>query len=434
MKSPENKRQNGFSLIELLIVMVMTLIIMASVFNLLRGVIITANANYHLTDANQGLRNAQEYITRDLVIAGDGVKTTANIWLPTTFVKKYLTARAIGEIDPEDRGYINIGTVISDDNVPSGTTVYDSDPAVSIKQRTDRLTMLAVDPNFTPIDIPAYQTNYDTGAIKISSGNLSNFKVGEIYYLTSNGTGTFGTITRIDEAGSAIFWENGDRYELNRLGWSGNIATATGYGANSSSLMRVQMVQYYVDEADKLVRRVIGGRDSGITDSVIAEHIVSLQFRYILKPEEESQIFQQPISQVAIDKQSLIRMVEPTVVSETARALQDGDRHQVEGTSQIGIRNLQFLEAPVPKDAAGNTALPNPGPTPVITPEPTPITPPPPTPVPTPTPLPTPTPTPTPAVPTPTPRPPTPTPSVTATPPTPTPTAVPTPPPGSTDG
>lgn len=439
IKPLKNSNQNGFSLIELLIVMVIMLIVMASVFTLLRDVIITANANYHLTDASQNLRNAQEFITRDLVVTGDGVKTTANIWLPTSFVKKYLTVRPASEIDPDSSGYINIGTIISDDNVPAGTTVYNSDPPTSVKQRSDRLTILAVDPTFTAIDIPAWQTNYNTGVIRISGGDVSNFKVGEIYYLTSNGTGTFGTITKIDEANSVIYWEDGDDYGLNRAGSTGNLATATGYGANPSSLMRVQIVQYYVDQDDKLVRRVFGGRSVGISDSVIAEHIVGLQFRYILKPEKENQIFQQPVSQIAFDKQSLVRMVEPAVIAETARTLQDGDKHQVEGTSQIGIRNLQFLEAPIPKDAQGNTALPNPGPTPVITPTPTPPPPPTPTPVPTPTPIPTPTPSPT-ATPVPTPATPTPVPTATpvvtptATPKTPTPTPTPTPPPGSTDG
>lgn len=432
LKTRLQNNQNGFSLIELLIVMVITLIVMGSVFMLLRGVIVTANANYHLTDANQGLRNAQEFITRDLIAAGDGVKTTANIWLPTSFVRKYLTVRPLSEIDPDDSGYINIGTIISDDNIPAGTAVYKSDPAVSVKHRSDRLTTLAVDSTFPIVDVPAWQTNYNTGAIKVS-GDINAFKVGEIYYLTSNGTGTFGTVTRIDDTNSTIFWESGDEYELNRAGSTGNLATATGYGANPSSLMRVQIVHYYVDEFDKLVRRVFGGRGAGINDSVIAEHVVGLQFQYILKPEVENQIFQQPLKQVAIDKQALVRMVEVTVSVETARTLQDGEKHQIEGTAQIGIRNLQFLEAPVPKDAQGNTALPNPGPTPVITPTPTPVEPPT-TPVPTPTPDPTPTPSPAPATPTPVPTPtatrtPTPTPTVTRTP-----TPTPTPPPGDTDG
>jgi prepilin-type N-terminal cleavage/methylation domain-containing protein len=147
-KIRQTNNQDGFSLIELLIVMVITLIIMGSVFTLLRGVIVTANANYHLTDANQGLRNAQEFITRDLIATGDGVKTTANIWLPTSFVQKYLTVRPASEIDPDDSGYINIGTIISDDNVPAETTVHKSDPAVSVKPRSDSLTTLAVDTTF----------------------------------------------------------------------------------------------------------------------------------------------------------------------------------------------------------------------------------------------------------------------------------------------
>jgi len=81
---------------------------------------------------------------------------------------------------------------------------------------------------------------------------------------------------------------------------------------------------------------------------------------------------------------------------ETAYPLQDGKYYKVESTTQIGVRNLQFSEAPVPQDSQGNTDLPNPGPTPNIPPttSPTPVKTPTPIPTPSPTPMSTPSPTP----------------------------------------
>src|SRR5215213_5218471 len=101
--------QKGFSMMELIIVMVITMIILAAVFSLMRSAITTANANFEMTSATQGLRNAQEYITRDVLVAGDGLKGLANVWLPTTFVTQNLTARTASAIEPTNQGFLNTG-------------------------------------------------------------------------------------------------------------------------------------------------------------------------------------------------------------------------------------------------------------------------------------------------------------------------------------
>src|SRR5213596_962308 len=118
MKNLKGKNnQKGFSMMELLIVMVLTLIILTSVFSLMRSAITTANANFEMTSATQGLRNAQEYITRDILVAGDGLRGLANIWLPTAFVAGNLTARPASTIDPSNQGFLNMGMIVSDNNV-----------------------------------------------------------------------------------------------------------------------------------------------------------------------------------------------------------------------------------------------------------------------------------------------------------------------------
>jgi prepilin-type N-terminal cleavage/methylation domain-containing protein len=431
------KNQSGFSMIELIVVMVIIMIIMAATFSLMRSTITTANANYQMTDATQGLRNAQEFLTRDILTAGDGLKGIANIWLPTDFVKKYLTARPVSELDPDSRGYLSLGAILSDNNVPAGTAVLGLNPATTVLSPTDRISLLSVDTNFPIIDVPAGASNYNTGRINIPASRIGDFSAGEIYYISSGGTGAFGTVTSVDPASNAIYWANGDPLALNRTGGTGMLASATNFGTSPATLKRVQIIHYFVDADGKLIRRVFGVQDAAFTDSVIAEHLISLQFRYVKKPSEAGTlILSQPVEQLAMDELSLARMIEPSVMVETAYPLQDGIKHQVEGTSQIGIRNVQFLEAPVPQDREGNTDPPVTGPVPVVTPvPPPPPPPPPPTPVPSPTPTPVPTPIPSPTatpVRTPTPVPTatpvrTPTPVPTPVPSTPTPTPTPTP-------
>ena len=422
---------SGFSLMELMVVIVLMLIILASVFTLMRGTISTANTNFEMTSAAQNLRTSHEFITRDILTVGDGLRGVSNIWLPTKFVTKNLTVRSADELDPSNTGFVNVGAVITDNDVPANVNVPNTNPAVKVQSPSDRITLLAVDRSFNPIDIPVNASNYNTGKINIPATRVGEFSVGEIYYITGGGTGTFGTVTSIDTATNSIFWAEGDAPGLNRYGTTGPLGVATNTNLDAATLMRVVIAHYFVDSDGKLVRRAFGVKSESFVDSVIAEHILDLQFRYMLKPTTAGTIMDQPADQLELNQATRVRIIEPYIIAETAYPLDDGTKKRVDGATQIGVRNIQFLEAPVPLDKVGNTTLINPGPTPKITPTPSP------TPVPTPKLPPGPTPTPNP---TPNPGPtktPTPVPTKTPTPvptPTRTPTPTPTPKPGKGEG
>jgi prepilin-type N-terminal cleavage/methylation domain-containing protein len=432
MNKSRKQTNAGFSLIELIIVMALTLVIMAAAFALLRGTIITANNNYEMTSAQQGLRISQEFIARDILTVGDGIKGIGLIWLPTRFVTDNLSSRNASALDPTGSGFVSIGAIISDNNVPAGRNVPGSVPPTTVKERTDRLTLLTTDRTFPSIDLATADVSANSGYINVPAVRFADFRAGEIYFLTNGIAGTFGTITSLDGGNNRIYWANGDSFGLNRVGSAGTMNSVAG-ARMPMTLMRVQIVHYFVDASDRLVRRVFGVRENGFIDNVVAEHLVTLSFRYILKPETSGTIFQQPKDEINLADAAIVRMIEPSLSVETAYNLQSGQPGQVEGMTQVGVRNIQFLEAPVPMDIYGNTNLPNPGPTPAITPTPAP--PPPPTPTPVPTPVPSVTPTPIPTrtpVPTATPVP-TRTPAPTRT-PVPTATPVRTPTPGQGEG
>lgn len=408
-------------MMELIVVMAITLVVLAAVFSLMRGAITTANANFEMTTATQGLRNAQEYITRDVLVSGDGLKGLANIWLPTVFVTQNLTARSASTIDPTNQGYVNIGMVISDNNVPANTPIRYKTPAINVLPITDRITILTRDPSFSPISLSAGDVSANNGQINVPAARIGDFTNGEIYFTANGVAGVFGTVTNVNSGANKITWGNNDTYGLNRTGATGQLASVTNNGTYPTVLQRVQIIQYFVDAEGRLIRRVFGVKSNGFIDSVVAEHMESLAFRYVLKPGDAAAILSQPKEQFDIDDSATVRTIELSLRVRTAYRLQDGEYHEVEGTTQVGVRNIQFGEAIVPRDAQGNTDLPNPGPTPVITPTPTPSATP--TPVPTATPTVTPTATPT-VTPTTTPTA-TPTVTPTATPPPPTPTPTP---------
>jgi prepilin-type N-terminal cleavage/methylation domain-containing protein len=387
MKEKSEKiTQAGFSLMELLIVLVIMLIILGAVFSLMRGTIITANTNYEMTTAGQGLRNAQEYINRDILTLGDGAKGVSNIWMPTNFVTSFLTVRSASVIDPAGRGYVSVGAVVSDNNVPAGKNVPLTNPATTVFPGTDRVSFLTEDKTFISISLTTANVDANQGSIVVPAANYDGFQIGEIYFLSNGVSGTFGTITQKNNGNKRIYWENGDIYGLNRTGNTGSLWTVR--GANlPMNLMRVQLIHYFVNADNHLIRRVFGISGAGFVDSVIAEHVTNLQFRFILKPDSDGTILTQPTAQFDLDEAVSVRMIEPFVEVETAYPLSNGNKEKVDGMTQLGVRNIQFLEAAVPYDSQGNTDLPNPGPTPKITPTPTPT--PSPTPASTPTPTPT---------------------------------------------
>lgn len=395
-KLRNNKQEAGFSLMELMVVMVIMLIVLSATFTLLRGSITTATTNFEMTTAQQNLRNSQEFLTRDVLTVGDGLFGVANIWLPTKFVEQYLISEKNKNTTLPDSGYITVGAVISDNDLDEGVNVKQSEPATTVLNRTDRITMMAMDENFPSIDLPVGATDANTGRINIPASRLSDFTVGEIYFISNGATGVFGAVTRIDTGTNQIFWEENDKLQLNRLGQTGNLATGTRYDKDPATLLRIGIKHYYVDAEGKLMRRVFGVKGADFIDSVIAEHIINLQFRYVLSPSDEGKIFAQPRDEIDLSEAPLVRVIETSLGSETAYPLQDGYKHQIEGTTNVGVRNIQFLQAPVPRDSQGNTQLLNPQPTPVVTPTPTPDPSSAPTPIPTPSPTPTPTPMPTP--------------------------------------
>ncbi len=354
-KTTIKNSQSGFSLLELLIVTVVMLIIMGGTFTLLRGTIVTASNNYQITTAAQGLRNSQEFLTRDILVVGDGLKGLSGIRLPTLFVSKFLTIRSIADLDPTNLGFVSVGSIISDTNLPANLDVVGSLLATKMMARTDRTTMLSIDQSFPSIDIPVGAINLNLGNINIPAARINNFKIGELYFITGSGTGVVGTVTAINPLTNQIIWGGGDALGLNSLGLTGALGIGTNLGKSAASLKRLTLIQYFVDADGKLIRRAFGVQNAAFVDSVIAEHVVDFRINYILNPAGNNKIFEQPKRDLAVDDASLVRMIQPLVSVETAYPLQDGQKDRVDGIILVGVRNLQFLEAPVPIDATGNT-------------------------------------------------------------------------------
>ena len=98
MTHHENKKgEQGFSLLEVLIVLVMMIVVTGAVFGLMSDSMKTSHAALEMTDAQESTRTGHEYINRDLVNTGDGLNSINNIRVPLNFVTNYLTSNPVNE-------------------------------------------------------------------------------------------------------------------------------------------------------------------------------------------------------------------------------------------------------------------------------------------------------------------------------------------------
>ncbi len=363
MYSPtDNRRQAGFSLIELLVAMTLMLVVLASVFALMRDSIRVSGTTYEITDAQQSLRVIQEYINRDLITAGDGFRSVSEPRLPRNFVNNYLTSVPAGS-------YVNLGVVNSDNNVPAGTAVRASptQAASTVMPNTDRIVMLAEDAD---ANFPVTGTRNTSTIFTVLAADRGKFRVGEIYFITAGGLlNAFVQIKAIDAGTNRITCSasGGGVTELglNTVPSGGNTAinyVSNGNATASFQIKRVQIVTYFINADGLLIRRVFGIRGTNIAavnerafaDSVIAEQVADLQFLYQIQQTGAGGNLVQPRESLNTeDDRNALRQVQLTPTTETLRPIvrranpqtgvMENVPQQLTSTTTVGLRNLQFI-------------------------------------------------------------------------------------------
>jgi len=368
---PTTRNQAGFSLVEMIIAALVMVIITGGVMSLMKSSMMIATASYEMTDAQENLRTAQEYINRDLLNSGDGLKSMTVIRLPDAFVKSYLTLNPI--VDPVDltpqgavnnmpAGIINFGILTSDNNVAAGTVVTRAVPAVTVRTLadgtgTDRQTILEIDRQFNEIPInPGVANSGSINAagtiVTLPTGTTTTqFNVGEIYFFSSTVGGTFATITDINSAARTLTFAVGGadlNYGLN-LATDNNLKAISNSGALAASLQRVQIIHYYVNSNSFLMRRVFGVQGATFRDSIIAEHVLNVQFKYSLETTDAAGNVLQPTAVLANKAERLgVRQVEVNVSVETPHVLQNNVTSKLSMTTSTSVRNMQFRRATQP--------------------------------------------------------------------------------------
>ncbi|MET0650314.1 MAG: prepilin-type N-terminal cleavage/methylation domain-containing protein [Pyrinomonadaceae bacterium] len=341
--------QGGYTLWELMLAMTIMLIVMAIAMRFMNDSVSISHTTREMTEAQQNLRTAHEFIARDLVAAGDGMEDIRSPRLLKTFLNNHLTKAPVGDTTYAALGVL--GIVTSDNQAPNGTALPVPSPtpgtSIPVLTATDRLTIMMIDPDF----------NDDAGSIPLPSGNvtgngqtvtipgtvsMTQFSVGDIYFFTSTTASAFGSVTAINSAARTLTFAAGDRFGLNQVNANGPINLVA--NGRPSTLMRMEVVHYYIDSDKLLRRRVYGvGGVGGYTDTVVAEHIADLQFRYVLGQSDANGNVLAPVTALGTEaQQSLVRQVEVTVIAETAHNVVNGAKQKMTMTGTTTVRNMQF--------------------------------------------------------------------------------------------
>ena len=363
------RTQQGYSMLEMMIALTTTLLVASASFVLMRSSVKFANATYNVTEAEQSLRAGHEVINRDLTKAGDGLRGIGTINAPTAFVSGYLTRTPVTCNDP---AYPCVGLVTSDNSLPASTAIPQASPAANFLTGADRISMIVRDTDFNvgnSVSVPAGKLSISAGSTSIvvnTTTEINLFHAGEIYALTSQNYASFFVVSAVNTATKTITVTNGDGYGINANSATSPIYLTAGVSSSAStvasSIMRLQIIQYFVTDTNLLMRRVFGVANAGFLDTVVAEHVTNMRFRYMTNLVDPSNGFvRQPFSNLSsAGEQTAVRQVETTLGVETLRAVNvitnsnssstacganPNGKQNICTTTSTTVRNLQFRTA-----------------------------------------------------------------------------------------
>lgn len=342
-------RQGGYSMVELLIAMVIMIIVTGVAFALIHSSLKFTSSTFHMTDAEQSLRTANELISRDLTTSGDGLKGLGSMKMPPLFAQNYLTRSPV--LCEDASGYVCMAIVMSDDGVPGTTAVPQTNPAVTVLGGTDRLTLMAQDTSFAPVSLVGGKITFAGTSTTIVVPDATKFRAGEIYAISADQNAAFGVISIVNNATKKLTLTNGDIYNINQTGANTPINVVSIGGTVPTSIMRMQIIHYFVNSNGLLIRRVFGVAGGPFIDSVIAEHVTNLKFRFLTSVPDATGFVPQPSRALGTSEaQNKVREVETTITVETVKASNstnsnNNGRQKISTTTITSVRNLQFRQA-----------------------------------------------------------------------------------------
>ena len=280
-------REQGFTLVELLVAMAITTIILGATMLAMNDAIKATDSATQVTDLNNGLRTAMDMIVRDALQAGQGLPAgrvvglvsgvgVAPIQLPGPIDSNIqLDGPSFCPPDPNDATPDTVCEQFSA-IVPGpgrGPQITVDGPA------TDMVTMLAADSAFDQVRLTSFAADGSNirvdPAVNITDGGADDIQAGDLLMLSKGSNSTLAQVTRAPN-GQQVFFDDGDSLNLNQsTAPSGTLAQLRAFAPAdtapvspavfvNTTATRIRMITYYVDvttdpRRPRLVRRMNNG-------------------------------------------------------------------------------------------------------------------------------------------------------------------------------
>ena len=289
-KSETKHNENGFTLLELLIAMVIFLIVTTSIYGLLSMGTISKNRTSRRSDVLKNARSAIHIIGRDALNAGLGYHKTGAI-VPDGFISETLRL-------PADRN--NTRDLLT--SVIAGNDIFSNDLQ---NENTDTIAFAYRDQNFNSgdaigLDRSVAGTSDSTIRLQLNStSNTNNINKYDLVLVESDTTQAAVIVSDVIDNKNVDFATTDPlMINQNRTGTGINRSIlrecddANGIvdncTRNINSLKRFFWVSYEVKENGTLVRKTYGNNTGGTADQQVRErplayNVSNLQFSYVLE-------------------------------------------------------------------------------------------------------------------------------------------------------
>lgn len=336
------KDESGFTLAELLVSMVITLIVVGTALGTFSDAMFLNQSANLITETNQNMRAGINLMTRDLMQTGQGIPI-GGIPIPGG-------AGAVAILRPSPPGFVY---TFPPDPVMTAVTPGDGlGPAIG-GQATDMITILYADSaldaagtNLTDEQVAAFAPDGSSMTVDVATPITNpdrGLKVGDLI-LFSNGNGNaIQQITRVG-GGQTVFFDVNDSLRLNqRTAPEGTLMQLQdGPGTwPPTTASRIVMLTYYVDWNNgepQLIRQVGTG-----APLAIALGVENLQFAYDLVDGVTNPT--NVAAPVAPNSPNQVRKVSVFVSARSDRRHpQTGNFFRNSMTSQVSMRSLSFFD------------------------------------------------------------------------------------------
>lgn len=365
-------RQCGFSLLELVVAMAITLVVLAAAMMVYQKSVQVASFTSSRAEMQAELRAAMNQITRDLNQAGTGIPV-GGIPIPSA---------SNGGTNPvfacdASQCYITAANAFTTGTLNKVTPGNAVGP--NTLEATDALVMIYMDPiapsndptsSATGLDWSSYTTTNiatDGSSLTMPAGTTpalndpqKGLVLGDLLLMQNVRGSALGVVTGFDAAARKISFASGDPLKINQPAATaipGTLASLKIYPLPSSapyynptSVARLMMITYFIrqdpNDGHYMLMRQVNGR----TPSPVAENIEDLQITYDVLDDSKSpavltaNLPDAAIGSPATPQPNMIRKINLILTARSAAPNAQGQIDRMSTSTSVGPRNLSFRD------------------------------------------------------------------------------------------